>query len=379
MICVKCKKQIPENSTYCNFCGKKQTVEKKRTRRRANGQGSVYKLSGTRKKPFAVFLPATYSETGRRNRELLGCYETKTEALNVLNSFISGKISDRVNSTFGQIYNEWSELKYKTLSDSTVENYKIAFKHLQPLENKKMKDVKSPDVQKIIDKIGKAETAKKIRQLYSHLCQYAMSLDIILQNYSKFLEIPQTEKKEKEVFTVSEIKKIHEAANQGNDTAKIVMMMIFTGTRIGEITTIKHNEVYLDIEPPYMIGGIKSEAGKNRIIPIHPEIFEYTKYFYKKNECKKVNLLLTSPKGKKINIKNFRDREFYPLLEQLEIDKKTPHCTRHTYATMLQAAGAKSENLIKLIGHADYKTTTENYIHQSINELYDTVKLLKFD
>lgn len=46
---------------------------------------------------------------------------------------------------------------------------------------------------------------------------------------------------------------------------------------------------------------------------------------------------------------------------------------------MLQACGAKPEDLIKVIGHADYETTTENYIHQDISKLADMVELLKID
>lgn len=77
--------------------------------------------------------------------------------------------------------------------------------------------------------------------------------------------------------------------------------------------------------------------------------------------------------------KNFRERNYYPYLKKLGIPKKTPHSTRHTFATMLQACGAKPEDLIKVIGHADYETTTENYIHQDISKLADMVELLKID
>ena len=72
-------------------------------------------------------------------------------------------------------------------------------------------------------------------------------------------------------------------------------------------------------------------------------------------------------------------RNYYPYLKKLGIPKKTPHSTRHTFATMLQACGAKPEDLIKVIGHADYETTTENYIHQDISKLADMVELLKID
>lgn len=54
MQCVKCKKEIPEESVFCLYCGKKQSAEPRKAMKRANGMGSVYKLSGRRERPWAA-------------------------------------------------------------------------------------------------------------------------------------------------------------------------------------------------------------------------------------------------------------------------------------------------------------------------------------
>jgi len=381
MQCIKCKKDIPDGSVYCNYCGKKQTVEKRRSRKRANGQGSVRKLSGNRSKPWAVILPAQYTDTGTEKRVYLSYHATKTEALNALNEAISNGVTDTINATVSNIFDEWSETAYRELSAKSIKEYNNAFKHLSPLHSSKMRDIKAKDVQEIIDKLGKPETSKKIRVLFSQLCKYAMSIDLISQNYAQFIKIKSAEKAEKEIFTVSEIRKIKNAAESDesySDDAKIVMMLLFTGTRISEITGIKYSKVYPYYEIPYMIGGIKTEAGKDRIIPIHSEILEYVRYFYSMGAPNREYLLINS-KGGKMEASNFRRRHYYPLLETLGIEKKSPHSTRHTYTTMLHASGAKQENIIKLVGHTDFKTTQEHYIHQTINELKDTIEMWKID
>lgn len=381
MQCIKCKKDIPDGSAFCNHCGKKQTTEKRRSRKRANGQGSVRKLSGNRSKPWAVILPAQYTDTGTEKRVYLSYHATKTEALNALNEAISNGVTDTINATVSNIFDEWSETAYRDLSAKSIKEYNNAFKHLSPIHGNKMREIKTKDVQQIIDEIAKPETGKKIRVLFSQLCKYAMSIDLISQNYAQFIKIKSAEKAEKEIFTVSEIRKIKDAAESGesySDDAKIVMMMLFTGTRISEITGIKYSKVYPYYEIPYMIGGIKTEAGKDRIIPIHSEILKYVRYFYSIGTPNREYLLINS-KGGKMEASNFRRRHYYPLLEALGIEKKSPHSTRHTYTTMLHASGAKQENIIKLVGHTDFKTTQEHYIHQTINELKATIEMWKID
>jgi site-specific recombinase XerD len=376
MLCIKCKKEIAEGSSFCNWCGKKQAVEKRKSRKRANAQGSVYKLSGNLKNPWIATLPCKYDAEGTAKRTILGYFPTKTEGLNALNEAVSKNVDSRINMNVEEAFKIWSNTHFRELSKSAVDNYNASWKYLKKIYKKKIRDIRADDVQTIIDEVsanGKSRaTCEKIRNLYSQLCQFAMSQDIISQNYAQFLKMPSQTKKEKEIFTLFEIKKIHEYATD-NDTAKIVMILIFTGMRIGELFDITKDNVFLDDIPPRMIGGKKTEAGRNRIIPIHSTIYDYIQYFFNKND----KYLICNSKGGRMDEKNFREREYYPLLKLLKIERKTPHCTRHTFATMLQASGAKQEDLIKVIGHADYSVTTENYIHQDITTLSDMIELLK--
>ena len=55
----------------------------------------------------------------------------------------------------------------------------------------------------------------------------------------------------------------------------------------------------------------------------------------------------------------------------------TPHCTRHTFASLSSASGIKPESLQKIIGHANYSTTAEVYIHQDIAKLIEEMSKIK--
>lgn len=113
MLCQKCKKEIPDGSVYCLFCGKKQsgtgtTKKKGKRRKRGNGTGSVYKESGSRKKPWVAVITLGYDETGKRQSEKLGYYATEKEALNALENLPQNMIKDNINITLRQLYELWA-------------------------------------------------------------------------------------------------------------------------------------------------------------------------------------------------------------------------------------------------------------------------------
>lgn len=366
MLCVKCKKEIADGSAFCNWCGKKQTVEKKRSRKRANSQGSVYKLSGNRTRPWVAIMPCKYDMEGNAKRSVLGYYSSKTEALNDLNNAVAVNVSNRVDMTLEKCYEEWSEPYFKELQKSRINNYKSIWKKFKPLYKKKIKDLRANDVQKIIDAITKdgknVSVGREMKVLYGILCRYAMSLDIIFQDYSKFLKLPKVDKSEKKVFTSEQIDQIYNCAKSGNETAMIICILIYTGFRISELFGITCEQV--NIDEFYMIGGKKTEAGKNRLIPFNNKIITFIKYFYnQKNEY------LVTNNNQQITPQSFRNDMFYPFLQSIGITGITPHCTRHTFATLGQSVGIAPEDMVKLMGHTDYTTTTENYIHQNLETL----------
>lgn len=85
------------------------------------------------------------------------------------------------------------------------------------------------------------------------------------------------------------------------------------------------------------------------------------------------DLLISGYHGAK-DVSNFRKREYYPLLERLHIERKTPHATRHTFASWGASNGIKPEYLQRMLGHAKYETTANIYIHTDIDELVKSVE-----
>ena len=153
--------------------------------------------------------------------------------------------------------------------------------------------------------------------------------------------------------------------SDNSDAAKIVLMLLATGMRIGELFDLPLAGYHGD----YVVGGEKTDAGRNRIIPIRPEGKQYFAYFSSRANGE---LLLSGYDGQKVPA-NFRRRDFYPLLDRLGIERKTPHATRHTYASRAVKEGLPPEMLQRVLGHADYATTANIYTHIDARTLVDAV------
>lgn len=356
MKCRKCHAEIPSESKFCLYCGAKQEPEKRKALKRANGTGTVYKLQGRRRRPWAA----------AKGKVVLGYYETKTAALEALNRLTGRSLNERYNMTFADVFEAWKLEHYKELTKSGQTQYDISFQVFAPLHGKKFRDLRTADFQAAIDPHMKKthSTVSKYKQLITQMSKWAIREELITTNFAAFVRLPENIKKEKEVFTDADIAKLE--AN-GSETAKIILMLIYTGMRIGELFKLPLG----DYHETYVVGGEKTEAGRNRIIPIRPEGRGYFKYFAAQADGP---LLLSGYTGDKVAA-NFRRRNYYPLLDKLGIERKTPHATRHTYASRARKDGMPPEVLQKILGHADYSTTANIYVHTDIDELVRAVEV----
>lgn len=376
MICNKCKKEIPDGSTYCMHCGRKQTIAPRKQFRRPRGTGSVVKYGEGRRKPWIA----------RYDGIMVGSFETKAEAVSALQKVVDNPISEYYNYTVADLYELWSKDHFKDLTPKGIEQYESAYKKLEPLYNQKFRTLRIADMQPILDDLEsqkKSEsTRNKVRQLLSQLYKRAMADHIVTQNDAMYLKVRSDEKvlgtkKQRPIFSDSHIATLK--ANDNDESVKMILIMIYSGMRIGELMTLRKDNVNLDVG--YMIGGEKTEAGIDRLIPIHPAIAAYVQYFYDRAAG---DLLVSGYHGNK-DAKNFRNRAFYPTLIRLGINRAPtgdptedakieaarlkPHAARRTFATMAVRSGIKPEHLQKIIGHTKYETTLKFYAQMSQDDL----------
>lgn len=374
-IYARCKKEVPSGAAFCPWCGRKQTHETRKKRRRANGSGSVYKVGGQRKKPWIAV---------KDGHSIGGYFATEREALTALSAFDEVKDVELFNLTTEGVYERWGKTAYQDCKPSFRNDYTNAWKHFPDrIRSMRFRDVKTADMQEVIDKLFEAGKSKsvqlKVKSLYAFLCGFGMSNDIISKNYASFLKCHETaRKKDNSVFTYDELELVIEKA-QGpeNDrqvqTAKIIMIYLFTGMRLSELLPLPLSGVHLDCEYPHLVGGEKTEAGRNRVVPVISTIRPHVQWFY---DHATSNKLFSAYQGN-ADPKHWRERDYYPLLDALHIARHTPHGTRRSTATMAVESQVDPAALQKIGGWREFDTIQKFYAKPDIEYLYHEMEKIE--
>lgn len=330
-----------------------------------NSYGSVYKLSGNRRKPWAVRKTKLRDNgQGQPVYDYLGYFETRTEALNFLSEYNVNPYDPNIKKlTTEDIYERWTKQRYK--DDKIPNNYRAAWQACTVVHSALFNELKASHIQKCIDAWQAGPMSKKnMKTLFSFLYRYAVSNDIVDKDYSQFLEIPTIEQSKLHTpFSEEEIKILWD--NQTDKAAQYVLVLIYTGMRPTELIRMLTKEIYLDDK--YMIGGIKTAAGKHRAIPIADKIFPIIQSLYNPSN----EMLMTDYDGP-LNYDKFKGRYWDPIMAKLGM-AHYPHDGRHTCATLLDNAEANKTVIKRILGHAGAGTTEKVYTHKTIQQLLDAI------
>lgn len=353
----RCNAEIDDGFKFCPMCGKPQEPQKRRSCRRANKTGSVYKRSDLKNRPWVAVTPSEWDEEGNRSNQTIGYFATQQEAVEALDEYRKNPTT-KLNVTVQEIFDEWSAVSYKDISPQTQANYNAAWKRLTKIADIKMRELRTGDMQSCIDAASEmsASSLSKIKILLTQLCDYSMQNDIVNKNYAKFIKLPKKEKTVKDCFTDLELKKIENAVGVV-PWADVILMMCYTGFRVSEFLELTAHAY--DAKNNTLTGGLKTEAGKNRIVPVHHKILPILKQWI----AKKGDTIICKDNGKSMDAHYFRKHKFYPALEAIGVRKLTPHATRHTFATRLAACGVDTKHIQQLCGHEDYALTANVYTH----------------
>lgn len=376
-------------------------ARKTRFGRRPNNTGTVVKLSGKRRTPFCARVMSDERDiiTGKKKQICIGTFATREEALNALSLYSLKKSNSITNEearslapslfdeiqkktqkripTFREIYDILYEEEISKLSKSARDGYSSWIKKFEPLHNRAINTISLADLQIFFDntKYGNGLQVH-MKVLCSKIFKYAVIHQHIKRDddYTSYIKVAEYKESEKHYpFTIEEIKKL-----KALDTseAHIMLIYIYTGCRASELIKIDRSNIHIDeycnddgseMYISYIVTGSKTEAGKNRVIPIHNDIKQYV-----------IDELLRD--GKRLIDScygNIANKSVLPKINDALGAKHTMHDTRKTFATLCQMSHIDIYVRKKVLGHKMNDITFDVYTNESKNILYKEINKIK--
>ena len=391
---------------FKQFMGTKDNIElspipQKKTRR-DKGSGSIIKLSGTRKRPFLVSVTTGYDKyTGKQQQTPLAYVSERKYAEKVLDIYlletngkcdknttldyiysvdgrvakkgnlievdesVISKLDDRVRvskcPTFEEIWKKVYANDLSHLSDRALINYRVSFRHFEKLHKRKIDSITLHELQPYFDELMEKGTGQSkmnnMKIVLNYIFKYAIKYDYIEKNYAQYISFKETlnkdDKKYKVPFTKEQIKDLFK--HDENPIVQTILIMIYTGMRPSELLKLKKENVHIDER--YMIGGLKTKNGIDRVIPIHECIVQYVEKFFDNKIPKHYQYYLL---------------KFNEIKEQYQF-QCTPHSGRHTFATLANEYELNEFLIKKIMGHSSRDLTKDVYTHVETKRLIDEI------
>lgn len=275
--------------------------------------------------------------------------------------------------TFAEMYDMWKKYRLslkKQMSESTWRNYEIAYNHLAPLHNKKFISIKTTDAQEVLNSYNhkSSSTVGCIRAVLKSMYGYACMNGYVDTDITQYLVYEWTDADEEihAPYTPEEIgilwQKLYEVNN-----VDIILIYIYTGMRPSELLNVLTENVHLDEQ--YLVGGMKTEAGTDRIIPIADKILPLVKNRYDPNK----KYLINNRYGNHYTYGSYVSANFNTVMNRVGM-QHIPHDSRHTFATLMDNAGANDVCVKLIMGHSMRNDTTKGvYTHKSVSDLLKEV------
>ena len=155
-----------------------------------------------------------------------------------------------------------------------------------------------------------------------------------------------------------------------------MLIYIYTGCRASELIKIDRSNIHIDeycnddgteMYISYIVTGSKTEAGKNRVIPIHDDIKQYVID----------ELLRDSKRLIDACYGNIANKSVLPKINDILDTKHTMHDTRKTFATLCQMNHIDIYVRKKVLGHKMNDITFDVYTNESKNILYKEINKIK--
>lgn len=309
-------------------------------------------------------------------------------------------------TTFGEYIQEWLKNKYGTIEPTTYDCYEtlissqiINFKESN-LANVQLRNLNSNIFQKHLNLLAKKYSRSTIEKIWAIIKQCVSAGEIkneLPMNTTALVKVPiesevAVKKKDIPFLSLADMEcmynvlslKYKNGAPKYNESAHALILMMYSGMRISEMTALKWKNVDLDKKVIYIKESSASKKirddssdkkyqrynkttktpGSIRAIPLPSRGMEMIEYFNSKNPNHTPNDFVCITKHKTQMERRNVNKTLKKMIRDSECSIRdfSAHTLRHTYGSTLLSQGVEIKTVSELLGHDDVSTTYNIYI-----------------
>jgi integrase len=393
---------------------------RKRLRKRANGEGSIYLRSDGR---WAAEVTVGYDQRGRQIKpRVYGRTQSEARAkLDELKARVAEGLPPKPEKqTVEQFLKTWldtvccppnvslkTERTYRDLCEDhiipalgRIELAKLGPQHVQQFINKLMKTPKRPRTKKKEHAVAQgnlpaaaeqecfsSRTAKHCRDALRAALNVAMKWNLISRNAAALTTVVTNRARRAHIYDQTKAGAFLEAIS-GERLEALFWLALCIGPREGELLGLQWTDFDFEKGTVALLRSLQRIKRKeekkshlellptktedsDRSLWLPPIVLEKILAHRARqeeerrlagSEWRETGMVFTTRIGTMLDARNML-REYYRLRDQAHLPKIRFHDLRHSAATILKMAGIPDQAIQKLLGHASVRTTQDIYTH----------------
>lgn len=408
--CPECELQVSDKAVSCPHCGyplvKQEEAPKRRSAKKRmrlpNGFGQIAEIKGRNlRNPFRASVTVGHDEFGHpicKQLKPKAYFATYNEAYAALVEYNQNPYDLSPSITVSELYARWSKEYFKTLKSlSSERTITAAWKYCSSVYNMRAVDIRARHIKGCMEEgtaIVKGEVKhptpsikSRIKSVFNLMLDYALEYEIVDRNYARTFEVSKDIIREREKakrghvpFTDDEMKKLWDSVSE-IDYVDVVLIQCYSGWRPQELGLIELANV--DLDNDIIVGGMKTDAGTNRVVPIHSKIKELVKRRY--DEASKLGskylINCTDVSTHKSRLKMTYEKynyRFEKIRDRLELNPEhRPHDGRMQFITQAKKYGVDEYAIKYIVGHAINDVTEKVYTKRETAWLKSEIEKIK--
>lgn len=383
--CPECELQVSDKAISCPHCGyplkpdekQKRRPRQNRRKRLPNGFGQITEIKGKAlRKPFRAMVTIGKTDEGRPIQRLLkpeAYFETYNDAYAALVEYNRNPYDFSNDITMAELFDRWSEQHFAKLkSADSAKNIKCAWAHCSEIYSMKVVDVRARHMRSMIEQSDTSKGNKTLmKMILNMMFDYAVEYEIVEHNYARDFKIEKIDKSKEtgtgahHTFSDDELTVLW---NHVGESMWIDMMLIqcYSGWRPTELCNIRKEDV--DLISKCITGGSKTEAGRDRKVPIHSKIYTIVERYMSNSEP----VFLFG----EMTYEQYR-YAFHKELERIGLSDHTPHDCRVRFVTKAKECGMDEYAIKRLVGHTISDLTERVYTKRDFEWLCSEMEKLR--